>query len=75
MFAIVDRLTTELDKRFTTNKSELSACDTVYSIGQNFLNFEAMALLAQQFSYLAINTDSLKAQVLVANGKKSLRQF
>jgi len=35
---------------------QLLSCDTVYPISQNFLNFEAMAPLAQQFSYLAINT-------------------
>jgi len=74
MFAIVDRLSTELDQRFTAIK--LSACDTVYPISQNFLNFEAMAPLAQQFSYLAISTDSLKAQVFVVKEMvKNLGKF
>jgi len=44
----------------------MSACDAVYLISQNFLNFEAAASLAQQLSYLAINTDVLKAQGFVA---------
>ena len=66
MYAIVDRLTAEIDRRFSANKTELAACDAVYPNSQNFLNFDVMAPLAQQFSYLPINTESLKAQVCVA---------
>ena len=66
MYAILDRLTAEIDRRFTANKTELAACDAVYPKSQNFLNFELMAPLAQQFSYLPINTEILKAQLCVA---------
>jgi len=51
----------------------MSACDAVYLISQNFLNFEAAASLAQQLSYLAINTDVLKAQGFVAEEMVKIR--
>jgi len=43
MYAVIDRMIAELDRRFTDNKVQLAAGDTIFPGSPNFLNFELMA--------------------------------
>jgi len=65
MYAIIDRLVNELDKRFKANHSTLAACSTVFPGHKFFLNYDLMISLAEQFSYLSIDVDKLKSQTVV----------
>lgn len=66
MYAVIDRMIAELDRRFTDNEVQLAACDTIFPGSPNFLNFELMAPLAKQFGpNLSIDSDKLKPQIAV----------
>lgn len=65
MYAIIDRLLSELDRRFTENHTALAACSTVFPGHEHFLKFDVMVSLAEQFSYLPIDVEQLKAQTCV----------
>ena len=55
LFEIVDRVDSELDKRFTSNETLLRACDTIDSSSSSFLDFDLMHMLASQHKEFGID--------------------
>ena len=66
MFAVLDKITAELKRRFTDTAALLLCCDSVNPSCEKFLEFDAMKSLADAYSYLAIDIDKLKCQAVVA---------
>ena len=66
MFLTIDRMINELDNRFSANRIELAACDTIYPGRPNFLNCEIMEPLVKLFgSHVSIDSLELKNQLCV----------
>ena len=66
MFEILDKMTGELDRRFSGNEPFLRACCTTDPSSASFLQFDEMLPIARAFAYLGIDVEKLKAQAAVA---------
>ena len=67
MFEIIDKMTGELDRRFSGNEPFLKASCTIDPSSASFLQFDEMVPIATVFAYLGIDVEKLKAHVSVAS--------
>jgi hypothetical protein len=66
MFEVIDNMKGELSRRFCDVQPMLLSCDTVNPNSDLFLDFPTMKPLAEAYAYLGIDSNSLKAQAVVA---------
>jgi len=66
MFEVVDRVCSEMTRRFTFNAPYLVGCDTIDPGSERFMDYEYMEPLADMYSYLNIDSANLRFQATVA---------
>jgi len=66
MFAVLDKMGAELQRRFSDVEPLLLCCDSLNPVSDKFLDFSAMESLATAYSYVGIDVDKLRSQAIVA---------
>jgi len=67
MFEIINKMTGEMDRRFSRNEPFLKACCTIDPSSASFMQFDETLPIATVFAYLGIDVEKLKVQVSVAS--------
>ena len=67
MFEIINKMTGEMDRRFSRNEPFLKACCTIDPSSASCMQFDETLPIAAVFAYLGIDVEKMKAQVSVAS--------
>jgi hypothetical protein len=66
LFEIIDKMCSEMERRFTGNEELLLTCDTLQPNSNLFMNAEQMTKVSNNYQFLGIDSAKLSCEVTVA---------